>query len=201
MLGPKRRAGRYTIRDAVTGFLRVHNPGMDQTKTNVPERVCSKCRRLYAVQEFPYPHVVWWCRPCWRQFRIKQNEKRRRQRHAALEQYFSRPRPGGWRTEHFMSKGTMDVLSPSEGYMVQVELSRLYEQCRKEGRPLTQQKIASLKANAIFIVRYVRSGRARSWIGNYWKRRKLWERIQQERHLAQFKARPIEERDRFLSLA
>ena len=199
-IDPKCRAGRQTTRVEASWLSSMHNPGMDETKLNLPEHLCSKCRRSCAIREFPYPREAWWCRWCWRAFRIKQNEERRAQRHAALEEDFSRPPRGGWQAEHFRSKGTIDDLSPSESLMFQMELNRLYERCRQEGRPLTQQKIASLKGNAVFIVRYVRTGRALSRTGNYWKRRKLWERLQKGRQLEEFKAKPIEERHRFLSV-
>ena len=94
----------------------------------------------------------------------------------------------------------MAGLSRQEQCQVEVELNRLVERCRSQARPLTQQKIASLMGNAIFIVRYVRTGKARSWRGNYWKRRRLWERVQQRRNLEQFKAKPIWQRRKFLDI-
>lgn len=86
--------------------------------------------------------------------------------------------------------------------LVQMELKRLVAKWHYEhpGQGMSSSKAASLMANAIFIVRYVRTGKVRSWKGNYWKRRRLWERIHQRRDLERFQAKPIWERRKYLNI-
>lgn len=172
---------------------------MGQTNINVSEHGCSRCGRRFAIQSFPYPREVWWCSNCWREFRIKQNEQRRGRRHSALRQYIFRPRPqGGWSAQRpYRSKGGLAALSPHERYLARHEFSRLVDDWKRRGHTLTPKKRASLVANAVFIVKYVRTGKVRAWRGNYHKRLKLWERLQEEQQLKELNSRPIWERHGF----
>jgi hypothetical protein len=169
---------------------------MGQTNINVSEHVCSKCKRRHSIQSFPYPREVWWCSNCWREFRVKQNNERRLRRQADLIPFFfHRPRERGWSPRRpYRSKRVIVTMTARDQYQVQAEFGRLVADWTYRGFPLTPQKAASLKANAIFIVKYVRTGKAASWRGNYWKRWKQLTRLAQQRQLEEFKARPIGER-------
>jgi hypothetical protein len=173
---------------------------MGNTNTSVVEHICSKCRCRRPIYDFPYPKEVWWCHACWRVFRTKQNDERRKRREEALERDLRRPPSNGRAFNGRRSKGGMAALSPAERQLAQQELNRLVARCKAEGRPLTQQKIASLTANAIFIVRHVRTGRVLGWMGNYWKRLKRRKRLQERRQLDEFKAKPIWQRCKLLHI-
>ena len=172
---------------------------MGETKINVSEHRCSWCEKVFGIQEFPHPEVVWWCRPCWKDSRTRQKEKKRERRHAKLKEFIFRPRPqGGWSARRpYRSKGGLAALSPHERYLARHEFGRLVADCKRRGHTLTPKKRASLMANAIFIVKYVRTGKAASWRGNYWKRVKRLNALDQERQLEDSKARPIGERHGF----
>jgi hypothetical protein len=94
----------------------------------------------------------------------------------------------------------MAALSPSDQVLVRAELNRLIEDCKRDGRPLAPLKIRSLTANAIFIVKYARSGKVLGWMGNYWKRRKQWERFQEIQHAEQSRVRPFRGRSKVLDI-
>jgi hypothetical protein len=143
---------------------------------------------------------VWWCRACWRVFRVKQNEEKRKHRQATLEQHLFAPRSSGWSKTSYRSKGGMAALSPSDQVLVRGELNRLIEDCKREGRPLTPLKIRSLTANAIFIVKYVRTGKVLGWMGNYRKRRKQWERFQENQQAEQSGAKLNRQRFKVLDI-
>lgn len=174
---------------------------MGRTNTNVAEHMCSKCRNRRPIHDFPHAEVVWWCRLCWRSFRVSQNEARRHRRQAALEQYILRPRSRGWSAQPYRSKGIMDKLSPWEQSLVWAEYSRLIAMCKGESRPLIQNKLASMKGNAVFTVLYARTGKVRAWTGNYHKRFKHWERLQEQRRTEQFRAKPIWQRHKYLDIS
>ena len=89
------------------------------TNINVAEHVCSRCRRCYAIQDFPYPREVWWCRDCWRAFKAVQRERRRAQSAAALEAYFATPRRKGWSVEPNRSNGGIAKLPPAQQRVAQ----------------------------------------------------------------------------------
>jgi hypothetical protein len=144
-------------------------PSMGQTNTNVVEHICSSCRSVRAIHDFPCPKEVWWCRGCWQVFRQKQNEQRRKKRQVALYRLLSKPLPPrSWRFARYKSKGGLAVLSASQRYRVRTEYSKLIERCKREGVPITNKKSASLLANAIHIVKNVRTGKMRSWVWEYW---------------------------------
>lgn len=171
---------------------------MGRTNTNVAEHVCSKCHNRRPVHDFPYPNEVWWCRLCWRAHREKQNEMRRQKRLVALEEYLSRPRATNWRVVRYRSKGGLAALSPSDQQLTEAEFKRLFEECKREGRPLTPHKIRSLMANAIFIVKYARTGKVLGWMGNYWKRRKQWKHLRENQQVEQSRAKLIRQRSKVL---
>jgi hypothetical protein len=88
----------------------------------------------------------------------------------------------------------MVTLPRSQQLLVQAEYGRLVNQARRKRGPLTRQKLASLMGNAIFIVKYARTGKVLGWMGNYWKRRKRWNALQKRRQLEEFKTRPVWQR-------
>lgn len=172
---------------------------MGQTNINVSEHRCSKCRNIRPIHDFPHPKVVWWCHPCWRTHRETQKEKRQQKFRAALEEYFSRPRSTGWLGRRYRSKGGLAVLPPSQQDGAQFELNKLIQKCKLQGIPLTQKKIASLWGNAIYIVKYVRTGKMRSWVSHSRKRRKQWQRLQEKQKAEEFKAQPLSRRCKVLA--
>lgn len=119
----------------------------------------------------------------------------------ALEQYLSQPRSTGWSAQPYRSKRVMVTLPPSQQQLVWAEYDRLIAKCRRERRPLTQQKLASLKGNAVFTVLYARTGKVPSWTGNYGKRFRRWRRLQEQRQAGQFRAKPIWQRRKYLEIA
>jgi hypothetical protein len=55
------------------------------------------------------------------------------------------------------------------------EYHRLYRKAQESGKPITQQKIGSMMANAAYIAMYVRgSRRYRRWCVKWWKRRYMF---------------------------
>jgi hypothetical protein len=92
----------------------------------------------------------------------------------------------------------MAALSPADQQLAEAEFNRLFEECKREGRPLTLHKIRSLMGNAIFTVKYARTGKVLSWMGNYWKCRKRWEQLQKNQQREQFKTKPISQRSKVL---
>jgi hypothetical protein len=170
-----------------------------RTNTNVVQHACSRCRNIRPIHDFPHPEVAWWCRDCWQKSREKQNEKRRQKRQAALEQYIFKPRPPSWRFERYKSKGGLAVLSPLQRYWAQTEYNKLIEKCKRDGVSVTPKKSASLWANAIYIVMYVRTGKMRSWLGNNRRRKNQWERLQEKQKTEEFRAKPLSQRCKVLS--
>jgi hypothetical protein len=161
-----------------------------QTNTNVTEHMCSRCHNWRPIHDFPYPREVWWCSGCWRLHRKKQNEQRRQERHVSLQQHLFKSRPSSWRVARYKSRGGLAALTPSQRHEAQLECNKLIEKCNRRGLALTQKKIASLWANAIHIVKNVRTGKMRSWVSNYRKRWKQWERLQEQQKLQEFRAKP-----------
>lgn len=172
---------------------------MGQTNINVAEHRCSKCRNIRPIHDFLYPKTVWWCSHCWRLHRKEQKEKRQQKSRAALEEYLSRPRSTGWLGRRYRSKGGLAVLPPSQQDGAQFELNRLIQKCKLQGIPLTQRKIASLWANAIYIVKYVYTGKMFSWVSNYRKRQKKWDRLHEKQRVEELKARSLSQRCKVLS--
>ena len=172
---------------------------MGQTQTNVVEHACSWCRNVRPIHDFPYPKEVWWCRGCWRLHREKQNEQRQQKRQAALKEYlFGRHPPRSWQYAPYKSKGGLAALSPLQRYQAQTEYNKLIENCKRAGVPISRKKSASLWANAIYIVKYVRTGKMRSWVSNNRKRWKQWERLQEQQKLEEFKGKPLCTRSKVL---
>jgi hypothetical protein len=173
---------------------------MGGTNTNVTEHICSRCRNRRPIHDFPYPREVWWCSDCWRSHRKKQNEQRRQKRQAALRQYLFNPRPPrSWQYAPYKSKGGLAALSPFQRYQAQAEYNKLIENCKRGGVPISQKKSASLWANAINIVKNVRTGKMRSWVSNNRKRKKQWERLQEQQKLEEFRAKPLCTRSKVLA--
>ena len=172
---------------------------MGETNVNVNEHICSRCRNRRPIHDFPYPREVWWCSGCWRLHRKKQNEQRRQKRQAALRQYLFKPRPPrSWQYARYKSKGGLAALPPLQRYQTQTEYNKLVANCRRDGVLITQKKSASLLANAIHIVKNVRTGRMRSWVSNYRKRVKQFERLQEQQKLEEFKGKPFCTRSKVL---
>jgi hypothetical protein len=172
---------------------------MGQTNTNVTAHSCSRCHNRRPIHDFPYPREVWWCSGCWHLHRKNQNEQKRRKRQAALKQYLFGPRPPrSWQYARYKSKGGLAALSPLERYQAQTEYNKLIENCMHGGVPISQKKSASLWANAIFIVKNVRTGKMRSWVSNNRKRWKQWERLQEQQKLEEFKSKPLCTRSKVL---
>jgi hypothetical protein len=94
----------------------------------------------------------------------------------------------------------MATLARSQQLLVQAEYGRLVNQARRKRGNLTRQKLASLMANAIFIVKYVRTGKVLGWMGNYWKRRKRLRSLEQKQQVEEFKCRPIWQRHKYLDI-
>jgi hypothetical protein len=172
---------------------------MGQTNVNVTEHICSRCRNRRPIHDFPYPREVWWCSGCWCLHRQKQNEQRRQKRQAALKQHLFKSRPSSWRVARYKSKGGLAVLSPLVRYQAQIEYNKLVEDCKRRGILITQKKSASLWANAIHIVKNVRTGKMRSWVSNHRKRVKQFERLQAQQKLEEFKGKPLCTRSKVLS--
>jgi hypothetical protein len=173
---------------------------MGRTNTNVTEHFCSRCRNRRPIHDFPYPQEVWWCRVCWRVFRVRQNEARKQRRQLALEDYMGRPRSRGWSVQPYRSKGTFGKLSPWVQSLVREKHNSLIGECIRQGRPLTPQKIASLKGNAVFSVLYADTGKVRAWTGNHGKRVKRWRRLQEKRKVDQFRDKPAWQRRKYLDI-
>ena len=94
----------------------------------------------------------------------------------------------------------MATLPRLQQLLVQAEFGRLVNQARRQRGRLTRQKLASLMGNAVFIVKYARTGKVLSWMGNYWKRRKRWASMENRRQLEQFKVRPTWQRRKCLDI-
>lgn len=171
---------------------------MGQTNINAVEHKCSRCRNIRPIREFPYPKEVWWCLLCWQAHREKQSQRQRERRLSALKEYLCKPRPSSWRDVPYRSKGGLLALPPFQREKAESEHNRLVAECKRQGILVTKEKNASLWANAIFIVKYVRTGKMRSWVSNSKKRLKQWQRLQEKQRAEEFKALPLSRRCKVL---
>jgi hypothetical protein len=174
---------------------------MGQANTNVEQHVCSKCRNVRPLADFLYPKEVWWCSSCWAAFRAKQKETRRQRNEENLKTWAAKPRAQAWRVACCKSKHVISTLSGWQQFQVWDEYKRLIVKATRGGsRQLTRQKRASLLGNAIFVVKYVRTGKVLGWMGNYWKRLKRLRLLEQKQQLEELKARPIGQRHKYLDI-
>ena len=173
---------------------------MGQTNANVAQHSCSRCRNVRPISDFPYPKEVWWCSSCWAAFRAEQKEARRRKSEENLKTWAAKPRAQAG-VARCKSKHVISTLSGWQQLQVWDEYKRLIVKATRGGsRQLTRQKRASLLGNAIFVVKYVRTGKVLGWMGNYWKRLKRLRSLEQKRQLEEFKARPIWQRRKYLDI-